>query len=70
MINDFKPYRTRRKINKDRVASFVLAILLVIALCVRLEPASADPNLAVITYDCAPATMEMDMPIDAEAVQL
>ncbi|SHL41146.1 hypothetical protein SAMN05216428_102318 [Nitrosospira sp. Nsp11] len=59
---DMKNFRARPKINKDRAASFVLAILLVIALSVRFEPASAEPQLSVVTYDCAP-TIELDMPI-------
>ncbi|SOD42424.1 hypothetical protein SAMN06298226_2763 [Nitrosovibrio sp. Nv4] len=62
MINDFKNYQARPKINRDRVIACVLFIALVIVLSVRLEPASAEPQLAVITYDCAPA-MEMGMPI-------
>ena len=62
MINDYKNYKSRPKINKDRVIACALFIALVIILSVRLEPASAEPKLAVVTYDCAP-TMEMDMPI-------
>ena len=62
MINDYKNYKSRPKINKDRVIACALFIALVIILAVRLEPASAEPQLSVVTYDCAP-TMEMDMPI-------
>ena len=60
---DMKNFRARPKINKDRVVSFLLFIALVIILSVRLEPASAEPQLSVVTYDCAP-TMEMGMPIE------
>ncbi|MDY0096404.1 MAG: hypothetical protein RBT80_27220 [Candidatus Vecturithrix sp.] len=63
MINDYKHYRARPRINKDRIVSFLLFIALILVLAVRLEPASAEPQLAVVTYDCAPA-IELDMPIE------
>ena len=63
MIRDFKNYRAPR-LNKDRIISLLLLIALVIVLSVRMDRADAEPQLAVVTYDCAPATMEMNMPIE------
>jgi len=60
---DMKNFRARRRINKDRIIACALFIALVIILAVRLEPASAEPQLSVVTYDCAP-TIELDMPIE------
>lgn len=61
---DMKNFRARSRINKDRVISCVLFIALVIALSVRTDQADAEPQLSVVTYDCAPATLEMNMPIE------
>lgn len=64
MINDYKNYKARPKINKDRAVSLLLLIALVIVLSVRMDRADAEPQLAVVTYDCAPAEIEMNMPIE------
>ena len=68
MINDYKHYRARPRINIDRIVSVVLTIALVIVLSVRTDRADAEPKLSVVTYDCAPA-IELDMPIQ-EGIQL
>ena len=67
---DMKNFRANPRINIDRVVSVVLTIALVIVLSVRMERADAEPQLSVVTYDCAPAEIEMDMPIQAETVRL
>lgn len=52
----------------NNITIALLAIAVVIALSVRPIPAEAEPNMATITYDCAPADIEMSMPIAAEAI--
>lgn len=68
-MRDYKDFKASRKINKDRVAVCLLSIALIIVLSVRLAPVSAEPKLAVVTYDCSPA-FELDMPIALDQVTL
>lgn len=53
--------------NTENIAVCLVAIAVIVALTVRPIPAEAEPNMATITYDCAPA-FEMGMPIDPAAV--
>lgn len=59
-----QPGQTRRA---RFLAWFVIAAIL--ALYGWMDKRDSEPQLSVVTYDCAPA-MEMDMPIDVGRVQL
>lgn len=52
----------------NNITIALLAIAVVIALSVRPIPAEAEPNMATLTYDCAPA-FEMQMPIDPKEIR-
>lgn len=54
--------------NTENIAVCLVAIAVIVALTVRPIPAEAEPNMATLTYDCAPA-FEMQMPIDPAKIQ-
>lgn len=56
---------------KSRKAPLVIACVIaaIVLFYGWMGNRDAEPQLAVITYDCAPS-MEMDMPIDVGRVQL
>jgi hypothetical protein len=61
---DYKNYRAKRPLNRDRIASVLLGLALVVMLCVKLPEVSAEQPSQAMT-ECGP-TMEMGMPIAAE----
>jgi hypothetical protein len=63
---DYKNYRATRPLNRDRIASVLLGLALVVMLCVKLPEVSAEqPSQAMTECDGLP-TMEMGMPIAIE----
>lgn len=62
----FSQCQPRRKSRKGFYLIVVAAIVLFYG---WMGSRDAEPQLAVITYDCAPS-MDMDMPIDVGRVQL
>lgn len=61
MMQDYKNYRARPRLNKNRVASFLVGLVVIVALCVRLPEVAAEQSSHVAT-DCDGPVMSM--PID------
>jgi hypothetical protein len=58
-----------RKPIVHRIIITATALIAVLALYGWMGSRDSEPQLAVLTYDCAPA-MDMDMPIDVGRAQL